>query len=294
MVETSLAGSNLEYVYAPGAGLNPVANAVGQTLGAAVIPLPGGAQAVYLSTGLAYRHSDWLGSARLTSTSTQAVFASGALAPYGEVYDWTGTSAYESFTGEQQDTASGVYDFPARRLSASMGRWLSPDPLGVGAVNPANPQSWNRYAYVLNNPVALTDPTGLSTTGYKLRSMLRRLTRTVDAPLTGCRFLVATRQKLYLGLLHAGGGGGWGGGILACPLNICLFTQYDVQWIVRRTSGSRARTAAGLGSTVTMERSLTTPAPVKLVCSASIRDIPTNCWRASASEGLSLAEIVPR
>jgi RHS repeat-associated protein len=143
-----------------------VADAVGQTLGAAVIPLPGGAQAVYLSTGLAYyRHSDWLGSARLTSTSTQAVFASGALAPYGEVYDWTGTSAYESFTGEQQDTASGVYDFPARRLSASMGRWLSPDPLGVGAVNPANPQSWNRYAYVLNNPVALTDPTGLSTTG---------------------------------------------------------------------------------------------------------------------------------
>ncbi len=135
----------------------------GKTLGAAVIPLPGRAQAVYLSTGLAYyRHSDWLGSARLTSTSTPAVFASGALAPYGEVYDWTGTSAYESFTGEQQGHHQRrVYDFPARRLSASMGRWISPDPLGVGAVDPTNPQSWNRYAYVLNNPLSNIDPSGL-------------------------------------------------------------------------------------------------------------------------------------
>jgi hypothetical protein len=40
-------------------------------------------------------------------------------------------------------------------------RWSSPDPLGLGAVNPGNPQSWNRYAYVMNDPLALSDPTGL-------------------------------------------------------------------------------------------------------------------------------------
>jgi len=37
-------------------------------------------------------------------------------------------------------------------------RWLTPDPLGVDVTNP---QSLNRYAYVLNNPPSLTDPLGL-------------------------------------------------------------------------------------------------------------------------------------
>ncbi len=98
-----------------------MADAVGQTLGAAVIPLPGGAQAVYDGAGLAYyRHSDWLGSARRKPLLPLKQCSPAALAPYGEVYGWTGTSAYESFTGEQQDTASGVTDFPARRLIESM------------------------------------------------------------------------------------------------------------------------------------------------------------------------------
>jgi hypothetical protein len=32
--------------------------------------------------------------------------------------------------------------------------------MGLAAVNPGNPQSWNRYAYVLNNPMLLVDPFG--------------------------------------------------------------------------------------------------------------------------------------
>jgi len=54
-----------------------------------------------------------------------------------------------------------LYDFLKREYHPVWGRWVSPDPAGLGAVNPANPQSWNRYAYVTNNPLALTDPTGL-------------------------------------------------------------------------------------------------------------------------------------
>jgi hypothetical protein len=49
-----------------------------------------------------------------------------------------------------------------REYSASQqGRWVSPDPAGLAAVIPTNPQSWNRYAYVNNNPLRLTDPLGL-------------------------------------------------------------------------------------------------------------------------------------
>ena len=59
-----------------------------------------------------------------------------------------------------QDTAATVYDFPAREYGPQ-GRWPSPDPAGLAAVDPANPQSWNRYAYVGNNPLARIDPTGL-------------------------------------------------------------------------------------------------------------------------------------
>ena len=38
---------------------------------------------------------------------------------------------------------------------------MSPDPSGWSAVNLSAPQSLNRYAYALNNPLRLTDPTGL-------------------------------------------------------------------------------------------------------------------------------------
>lgn len=41
------------------------------------------------------------------------------------------------------------------------GRWLSPDPAGLSAANPANPQTWNRYAYVGGNPLSFADPSGL-------------------------------------------------------------------------------------------------------------------------------------
>jgi len=52
-----------------------------------------------------------------------------------------------------------------REYHSTQGRWVSPDPAGLAAVDPSNPQSWNRYAYVTNNPLALTDPLGLGDCG---------------------------------------------------------------------------------------------------------------------------------
>ena len=42
-----------------------------------------------------------------------------------------------------------------------MGRFMSPDPSGLAFANPANPQSFNLYAYALNNPLINIDPTGM-------------------------------------------------------------------------------------------------------------------------------------
>jgi len=93
------------------------------------------------------------------SPSTGGMYFDLAYAPFGETYAASG-STDPSFTGQRQDTVSGLYDFPAREYSFT-GRWVSPDPAGLAAVDPTNPQSWNRYAYVMNNPMNSVDPAGL-------------------------------------------------------------------------------------------------------------------------------------
>jgi RHS repeat-associated protein len=62
------------------------------------------------------------------------------------------------YTGKERDAESGNDYFGARYYGSSMGRFMSPDPLG-GHLE--NPQSLNKYAYALNNPLTNTDPTGL-------------------------------------------------------------------------------------------------------------------------------------
>ncbi len=54
-----------------------------------------------------------------------------------------------------------VSHFGARYMSASLGRFTSVDP-GNAAARASQPQSWNAYAYVLNNPLRLVDPNGLA------------------------------------------------------------------------------------------------------------------------------------
>ena len=160
MVELNNAGTYTETVY--GLVSEKLALMSGQTLQKAYVATPSGT-AVYTASGLSYyRHADWLGSSRFASTTSRAMYSSSAYAAFGEQYAAAGTSD-SNFTGQQPDTTSGLYDFLFRRLSQIQGRWISPDPAGIAAVDPANPQSWNRYAYVANNPLAYVDPLGLAT-----------------------------------------------------------------------------------------------------------------------------------
>jgi hypothetical protein len=49
----------------------------------------------------------------------------------------------------------------ARYYSSGLGRFTSPDPLFVAEHRLADPQLWNLYHYARNNPLSLTDSTGL-------------------------------------------------------------------------------------------------------------------------------------
>ena len=78
------------------------------------------------------------------------------------------------FTGKERDAESGLDYLGARYFGSNLGRFETPDPLpwiswlhgkqndqGKFAAYIANPQNLNLYAYVLNNPLNKTDPTGM-------------------------------------------------------------------------------------------------------------------------------------
>jgi len=154
-------GSAGQIVY-DGSG-NKFAYMNGQLVQEYIVPLTAGVQAVYNPSGLQYyRHADWLGSSRLQLDPSGNLVGGRAYAPFGETFAETGTD--RSFTGHTQDVipgSTGIYDFLFRQQASSQGRWLVPDPAGLAAVDITNPQTWNRYAYVANNPLRNVDPLGL-------------------------------------------------------------------------------------------------------------------------------------
>jgi RHS repeat-associated protein len=161
MTEQNQAGTYFQVVYSPMG--EKLAMMKAQVIQQAFVPLPGSATAEYLSWGLShYRHPDWLGSSRLESSTTHTILQDTAYAPFGEPYsELSGGNGEISFTGQNKDTAWLNYDFLYREQDPRAGRWISPDPAGLSAADPTNPQTWNRYAYVLNNPLRYIDPLGL-------------------------------------------------------------------------------------------------------------------------------------
>jgi RHS repeat-associated protein len=162
LVEKNVAGTYTEILYSP---LGKTAVMSGQTPIQAYFPLPAGAtyfQSNSAGTNRHFWHKDGLGSARFASSVlNRASVYDRAFAPFGEVYGNFGTTTNYNFTGDTQDTISGIFDTPNRELHPNQGRWISPDPSGIAAVDFTNPQTWNRYAYVANNPLGSTDPSGL-------------------------------------------------------------------------------------------------------------------------------------
>jgi RHS repeat-associated protein len=79
------------------------------------------------------------------------------------------------YAGMEFDSEDNLNHTEYRQYASSQGRWLSPDPYS-GSMDLSNPQSLNRYPYVLNNPLVMNDPTGLdcvylSNDGYSIESV---------------------------------------------------------------------------------------------------------------------------
>lgn len=125
--------------------------------------------------GLRHYHLDHLGSVRMVTNAAGKSISEHDYFPFGK----TTTRTYQEEVGSGDPHVDGMRfaghwrDFlgilnvenddyldymHARYYDPKMGRFLSPDPLdGKQRV----PQSWNRYAYALNNPLKYTDPTGM-------------------------------------------------------------------------------------------------------------------------------------
>ena len=81
--------------------------------------------------------------------------------PFGqEAQSSTDTNRFR-FATLERDAESGLDHAMFRQYSSTQGRWMSPDPYN-GSYDFSNPQSFNRYAYVKNNPLSMVDPSGLS------------------------------------------------------------------------------------------------------------------------------------
>jgi RHS repeat-associated protein len=65
------------------------------------------------------------------------------------------------FTGQMRDQETALDWFNVRHMSGAQGRFQSADPGNAGA-DVGDPQTWNMYSYVGNNPLSYTDPSGES------------------------------------------------------------------------------------------------------------------------------------
>jgi RHS repeat-associated protein len=107
------------------------------------------------------------------------------------------TNINQKFTGHERDASTGYDHTLWRKLDSVQGRWTSPDPYG-GSMEIGNPQSFNRYSYVLNDPVNLMDPLGLNPS---------RTVCYVDGIQSDCGFAF---HMVDIGSAVLEGGGGWG------------------------------------------------------------------------------------
>ena len=109
------------------------------------------------ASGNSYYLADRLSNRMITDTNGAFKGTQDHL-PFGEEGGTTGGSEKHRFTNYERDSESGSDYAINRQYAQSTARFMRPDPVQG---NGSDPQSLNRYAYVLNDPVNLNDRFGL-------------------------------------------------------------------------------------------------------------------------------------
>jgi len=118
----------------------------------------GGGSTISMTTE--YIHADHLGSTRFVTDEMGVELASYKYYPFGHYAQTSsGSDVRMKFTGHERDEGLMLDYMLARYYGASLGRFLSVDPIGVED-RLKMPQELNLYSYVSNNPLGYVDPTG--------------------------------------------------------------------------------------------------------------------------------------
>jgi RHS repeat-associated protein len=153
---------------------------------------------------VAYTTSDNLGSPRINTGAYGHIIARHDYHPFGEEIDaaaspqrtevlrYTTDEIRKKFTGYERDGETGLDFAQARYYQNVQGRFQSPDPL-LSSTNPDLPQTWNRYSYVVNNPIILMDPTG----GYICASKKEKECSQIEAALQKDRDNLENLKTIY-------------------------------------------------------------------------------------------------
>ena len=111
-----------------------------------------------------YQHQDWLGTERIRTDDQASVEASFTSLPFGDAQTETTSGGIDldanHYAMLDYDSETNTDHAQFRQYSSTEGRWMRPDTYS-GSYHLRNPQSFNRYSYVMNNPLSRVDPSGL-------------------------------------------------------------------------------------------------------------------------------------
>jgi RHS repeat-associated protein len=178
-------------------------------------------------SGLQYLLTDHLGSVVAVTNASETLTSQQRYLPFGQMRtDLNGprvTNTDFGYTGQRNLDGLSLMDYHARMYDALLGRFVQPDSIIPSA---ANPQSWNRFSYVLNDPIGLTDPSGNDPWGCKNQTCITR------------------EQNNYNIIVksHSRGGGGRTSGSGGQPNTICGGGSFSLPCNVPATNPPRENT----------------------------------------------------